>query len=283
MTSTIDVDDVRARVRSLPALPGIIRDLLFAVRLDDLNLQGLARKVALDPGLAARLLRMANSAFYGMSGRIASVHDAIQVIGLRTVETLLMAETVTRQMQRPPSKVFDFRGFWEHSLGTAICAQELAQELGIYKDQAFTAGLVHDIGSLALASYYPGPLASVLRATRARDCVQFEAERSELGIDHAQVGGWIAEHWCFADSVAEAIHHHHAPESGGSSGPASLADIVHAADGIAHALDLHEAGNDLVPLLHLPSWKRLGLTPDFYLRTFAHAESAFREMRHVLQ
>lgn len=285
MNATISSEDVRARVQALPMLPEVLQDLMFAVRDDDLHLDDFSRKLAVDPALTAKILRVANSAFYGMSGSIASVQDAARLIGLRTIKTLLMAKTAVSRLQRPSCNGFDFRRFWEQSLATAICAQELARKIGFSEGQAFTAGLIHDIGSLALASYYPNQYSALLAAARSRDCPVVEAERTELGTDHCQVGAWIAEHWRFADAVAAAIRAHHDPVGHGigeSTGSTSLADIVHAADGIVHALDLHGSEDDLVPLLQLPSWERLGLAPDAYLVVFANTESTFREMRHAV-
>jgi len=278
----INSDNVRARVRDLPALPKAVHEVILALDDEDLRLDALAHKIAIDPAMVTKILRAANSPFYGMSGRIGSVHDALRLIGLRTVSALFTTAAVMRSIAPPSCEGFDFQGFWEHSLGTAICSQELARLCGYPQTLAFTAGLVHDIGRLALAAYYPHELAGSIAFARERDCPQFEAEHSVLGIGHCEVGAWIAAHWHFSDKVIEAIRQHHDPSEAQCATPVALADIVHTADGIVHALDLVHVGGDLVPRLQLGAWERLNLAPESYLPLFERTEMNFLGLREAL-
>jgi len=147
---------------------------------------------------------------------------------------------------------------------------------------AFTAGLLHDIGQLALATYYPHELASAIAFAKDRDCPQFEAERSEPGIGHCEVGGEIAAHWYFSDEVIDAIRQHHDPVETQCITPVALADIVHTADGIVHALDLAHVAGVLVPRLQLGAWERLNLAPESYLHLFERTEMSFHGLRDAL-
>ena len=298
MMARIDAEQVRDRVQALPMLPAAAHELMAAFRDDDIGFDDLARKIDIDPAITARILRVANSSFYGMSGSIATVGDAIRLIGLRTVETIVMQESLAQRFHGPGCPTFDFPRYWEHSLATAVAAQELARESGHAMHEAFTAGLIHDLGSLALASHFPQEYGAVVRDARDRDLPRLEAERAALGIDHCQVGAWIAAHWHFTEAVIDAIAWHHNPGhlsgededsdavAGTSSrrpGRASLADLVHNADGIAHALDLHAAGDDLVPPMQRASWDRLQWSAEAPLRLFHRVETAFREIRHGLR
>ncbi len=298
MMARIDADRIRERVQTLPMLPAAVHELMVAFRDEDVGFDDLARKIDIDPAITARILRVANSSFYGMSGSIATVGDAIRLIGLRTVETIVMQESLAQPFHGPGCPTFDFSKYWEHSLATAIAAQELARESGHAMNEAFTAGLIHDLGSLALASHFPQEYSAVVHDARDRDLPRIDAERASLGIDHCQVGAWIAAHWHFTEPVIDAIAWHHNPghrsiEDEDSDGvvepaprrpdPASLADLVHNADGIAHALDLHPAGDDLVPPMQRASWDRLPLSTETFLRLFRRVEIAFREIRHGLR
>lgn len=282
MSTVIDSDNVRARVRELPALPKAVHEVILALNDEDLSLDTFARKIAIDPAMVTKILRAANSPFYGMSGSIGSVHDAVRLIGLRTVCALFTTVAVMRSIAPPSCEGFEFHGFWEHSLGTAICSHELAVGCGYPQTLAFTAGLIHDVGRLALAAYYPRELATSIVFAKDRDCPEFEAERSVLGIGHCEVGACIAAHWNFSDEVIEAIRQHHEPVQTQCATPAALADIVHTADGIVHALDLVHVAGGLVPRLQLGAWERLNLAPESYLRLFERTETSFYGLRDAL-
>ncbi|MFM2119905.1 MAG: hypothetical protein RL722_1373, partial [Pseudomonadota bacterium] len=243
--------------------------------------------IAVDPALTARALRLANSAFYGVSGRVASLSDAVHLLGRHTLSTLLTAATVTAQFSGGAA-LRNHQGFWRHTLGVALVSQTLAASRGLDAEIAFTAGLLHDIGQLALAAYYPDELGAAIALARERDIELVQAELLILGQDHTHVGTLVARHWRLPDSVVEAIAWHHQPSAGlaGAGGHRSaggtmvmigphspcLADIVHLADAVAHALDLGRAPHELVPELDEAAWDRVGLEVDEAQTLFSYAE-----------
>jgi putative nucleotidyltransferase with HDIG domain len=283
MTAIISVESVRARVLELPRIPAVVHEIASALQDDDIGLDALSKVVAFDPAMVAKVLRAANSPFYGMSGSISNIQDAVRLIGLRTVGTLLTTTAIMHSIAAPNCQGFNFQRFWEHSLATAICSQELARCNGYSQSTAFTAGLIHDIGRLALATYYPGELSAAIAYASGRDCSLVHAEHAVLGIGHPEVGGWIGRHWHFADMVIGAIERHHAPESHGGSSVHALADIVHAADGIVHALDLTHLDAEQVPLLDPSSWVRLGIDSVRFPQIFERTQSGFEALRDSLR
>ena len=277
--SAIALDELHTRVRELPALPKVVTDLLAALRRDDVAIDQLALTIAHDQALTAKTLRLANCPFYGVPGRVTSIRDAINILGVRSLASAMTAAAVAGSFAQTHCKGFDFGAYWTHSIGTALCAQTVARSLRLDDNTAFTAGLLHDIGRLALASCFPLPYAAAIEWRAARDCQMLDAEKAVLGMDHAEVGARIARHWNFAPVVIEAIAGHHCPAS---DGQASLVDIVHVADNIAHALDLAAAEDELVPPLSLPSWQRLAVTPEQCERVFHCAESELADLREAL-
>ncbi len=282
MSAAINSGDVLARVHELPKLPQAVHEIFLAMNDENLGLEDFSRKIAIDPSMVAKILRAANSPFYGMSGQIASIPDAIRLIGLRSVGTLLTTAAVMRSIAPPNCLEFNFRAFWEHSLATAVCSQELARACGSSQTIAFAAGLLHDIGRLVLATHYPEELGSAIRRARDLDCPLYEAEISALGVGHAEVGAWLAEHWHFADPVSDAIRYHHEPASASFPPTASLPEIVHAADGIVHALDLVQMQDDFVPRLQVAAWEHLNLAQQYYERVFERTEEGFTALREAL-
>ncbi len=275
----IDPKTLQAAVRELPALPQALSDLLAALQREDVAVEQLALKIASDQALTAKALRLANCSFYGVAGRVHSIRDAINVLGLRSLAGALTAAAVSGSFARPRCAGFDFDAYWRHSMASALCAQALAQSLKIDEAAAFTAALLHDIGRLALASHYPDALAQALRHRAERDCQPVTAERHILGTDHAQVGASIAEHWRFAPAIVDAIRRHHAPPDDGG---VSLLDVVHVADNIAHALDVCGLPDELVPPLSLSAWTRLALSPEQYRQIFERTEWQLNDLCEAL-
>jgi putative nucleotidyltransferase with HDIG domain len=275
----LSVEEVTARIHNLPSLPAIVAELLESVNQQDVNIDALAAKISRDQALAAKTLRLANSSFYGLPHKVTSIQDSIAVLGLRSVRTLVTAAAVTGNFVNKPGGAFNFQAFWRHCIGTALAAKALAQYLDVSAENAFTAGLLHDIGRLVLVTRFPEHYAAVLAYRARTDCHLLSAENEVLGLDHAMVGHALAQHWKFAPLILEAIAGHHAP---GETGPGSLAGVIHVADAIAHALDLSGEENDMVPQLSGAVWNRLGLAQAAYTRVFQETESQFEGICQIL-
>ena len=278
MSLPLDSGAVVAGVRDLPPLPAVVMELMLAMGHDDLSLEQLATLISRDPALAAKTLRLANSPFYGMPRHVTSVADATTVLGLRMLRSIVTAAGLTGAFSAEACQVLDFPAFWRHSIGTALCAQSLAQTLHMDADAAFTIGLLHDIGRLLLASRFPQPYAAATAHALQHGLPRHQAELEVLGVDHAGIGGLIAEHWRFAPEFVQAIVAHHQPpdDSGAQAdarGPARIADLLHVADNMAHALDLSRLEDDQVPPLSMPAWQRLSLTETLCVGLFHQVEA----------
>lgn len=261
MTLLPDAATVARKVRELPALPHALSEVLSALRQDGLHIERCAALIERDQALASRTLRLANSPFYGLSGRVGTMRDAIQLLGLGTVATLMSAALLSNGFDTGRCPGFDFPRFLRHAFAVSIASRELARAQGEDEDEAGLAGLMHDVGQLALATYFPGELSAALALARTADCSVSAAERGLLNLDHAEVGGIVARHWCFPASMALAIEQHHLAERAGLPGGTSvLSDVVHVADVIAHALNLSHDADGQVPPVSLQAWHRLQLS-----------------------
>jgi putative nucleotidyltransferase with HDIG domain len=275
----LSVEQVTARIHELPSLPAVIVELLQSVNEQDVNIEALATKISHDQALAAKTLRLANSSFYGLPHKVTSIQDAIAVLGLRSVRTLVTAASVTGNFVSTTGGAFHFQAFWRHCIGTALAAKALARQVGMSEENAFTAGLLHDIGRLVLVTRFPEHYRSVLAYRGRTDCELLIAEIEVLGIDHAMVGHALAHYWKFAPVIVEAIASHHATDE---TQPGSLVGIVHVANAIAHGLDLSGDEEDLVPPVSAAMWNRLGLTQESYLQVFQETESQFESICEIL-
>lgn len=277
-TQPIAQDELLTALRDLPALPSVVLELIESLGHEDLSAAQLAGKISQDLALAAKTLRLANSSFYGRGRQVGSVAEAIGVLGLRTVRSVVTAAGLAGSFPRHPG--FDHDAFWRHSIASALCAQALASERGcVGAELAFTVGLLHDIGRLALASAFAPAYVEVEQWRREKDCPVAEAERAVLGVDHAEVGGLIARHWNFPPAIVDAIREHHAPPV---TAGLTLTGIAHVADAIAHALGLAGDPDEAVPALNPPVWDARGLDDAACMRVFAHTEAQFEAVCEAL-
>ncbi len=277
--SEMDAKSMVARVRDLPALPQALTDLLVALQREDVAIDQLAIRISRDQALTAKALRLANCSFYGVAGRVNSIHDAINVLGIRSLTTALTAAAVAGSFKRPECRGFDLDAYWRHSMACALCAQAVAQTVNLDPGLAFTAGLLHDIGRLALAAQFPAVVEPAFAYRAKHDIAMRDAERHVLGFDHTDVGALVAQHWHFAGVVVDAIKCHHEPPD---SIKATLTDVIHMADNIVHALDLANVTDELVPPLSLDAWTRLALTESQCMRVFERTETELDELCDAL-
>jgi len=193
------------------------------------------------------------------------------VLGLRSARTLVTAVALRNRFVGTAASGLDLDKFWRHSIATALAARSLARVLRVSEDEAFTAGLLHDIGRLVLASSYR-EYAEVIELAHNDDCSLVEAEREVLGVDHALVGEALARQWRFSPEIQSAVAGHHMPSVDIKG---SLAGLVHLADIFSHALDLAGDASELVPAPCVSTWRRFGLEPQQCEAVFAETERKF--------
>lgn len=273
------IEDAIMRVRDLPSLPAVVAELLSSMEQDDIDTHVLAAKITLDQSLTAKTLRLANSSFYGMQSKVTTIQQAISVLGFHSIRTLVTACSVTASFAPDRASKFDLQGFWRHSVATAVCAKVLAPHLRLNPDTAFTAGLLHDLGTLVLATRYPEQYRDMAAYQRQHDCYLIDAERAVFGFDHAAVGSALAAHWKFPLKIQEAVAGHHLPPT--AAGP-TFALAVYLANTIAHGLDLSGQEDDLAPAMSAESWRALALSDAACLAVFGETEQMYRDMCQIL-
>jgi putative nucleotidyltransferase with HDIG domain len=204
----MDTKDKEARLRlvDLPSLPALLIEALQHTT-DDQSLTNLADKIGQDPPMVVRILRIANSPFYGMSREIGSLQQAIVLLGLNRVRNMLLGVCFSKMLP-VRHKDFDYPLFLHHSMAVADCARQLANYTGIAQDIAFTAGLLHDIGRLVMVLLFPDDFSRIVNEPLP-DSV--ETERRILGFDHVEIGSKAARHWNLPVVIQEAIEQHETP------------------------------------------------------------------------
>jgi len=272
--TTLRREDVAAHLKQLPSLPNVVAELLSSFSAEDVDVDLIARQIARDQALTARVLRVANSSFYGLQHRVGTIQEAVTVLGFRAVRSMVLAVGMSGAFRHDKCPEFDAKIYLRHGVGTALAARVLATQIDVNPDLAFTAGLLHDIGQLVLVAHFPEPYAQVLTYRRQHDCFLIQAERDVLGIDHTEVGAMLADAWHFPAILREAVADHHAPASAAGN---SLANLIHVADLTAHALGFTQSDEEQVAPLDRTAWERLGGDWVAYAKALPEIEAGFEE------
>jgi len=255
------LDDLVRQVRDLPALPTSVTRVMQLTNDPKAGLSDVAHALAADQGLAARVLKLANSAYYGSSRRIGTVSEAVVILGMRTTRNLTLATSCQDMLEREVSGYFLPRGaLWRHSLACAAAAQNLARRAHFRgTEEAFVAGLLHDIGKVIMSAYLKAEFAQVLTRVAKGEMTFSDAEREALGFDHAEVGARLLERWNLPGALVTAVRYHHVP----SQTPESpLAALVHIADTICLTLGIGLGVDGMAYALDPSALAMLNLTED---------------------
>lgn len=277
--SAIELADIVKNVRDLPALPLVVSELISSFERRDVSVGTLADKVSRDQALAAKTLRLANSSFYGLQCKVKTIQQAITVLGFDSVQALVTAVGIIDNFAGGGKAAFDFKAFWRHAIGTALCAKSVTRIAGLNQDYGFISGLLHDIGTLVLVTRFPQQYEQAVAYRIEHDSYMLDAEKTVIGVDHAIVGRALAEHWKFPGLIQRAIANHHMPA------PQDLGDVpgvVHVANAIVHAMDLGGQDDDLVPPVAAGAWDSLRIDAQGMRRIFRETESEFEETCRIL-
>ena len=218
-------------IKSLPPFPAVAIQLMGLLDDDEASMKQVVTLLRIDPALSAEILRVSNSALYGLSRRIDNVSHAVVVLGTDTVKRLALTMALGRFAQNF-LKNQALRVCWDHSVATAFVCERLAAHANAVRDRAYTAGLLADVGRLALLACYPTEYGNLIEVARENDFDQLECERELFDIDHCAAGRWLGRQWNLPDDLVQAIATHHTRQPK----DASLVSLVAAADSIADAI-----------------------------------------------
>ena len=212
MTANLDKNAILDRLHQLPAMPLVVQEVMSSFRNANVGSAIMAHKIEFDQGLSARVLRVANSSFYGLSREVGSIQDAVTVLGFDTIRSLVVTAGFTRAFAATADDLFDRHAYWMRSFRVATYTEALAQCLGGVRQLSFTSGLFHDVGQLVLSICIPEKFADILVQQKTSGLSLIEVEQSVLGFDHAEIGAEMAKRWKFPHEIENAIHFWCTPE-----------------------------------------------------------------------
>lgn len=280
MTTT--AEELAANITQLASFP----DVAFRINemLSDEN-SGAAEIGALiepDPALSAALLRIANSALYGIGGEISSVERAVTIVGLREVRDLAFGICASAAFNGIPNDLITVEDFWKHSLYCAAAAQSLGRKAKVCAGESlFTAGLLHDIGHLVMFSQSPDLSRESLQLSLDENdgLSPYLSERKVFGFDHMAVGAELARQWRLPESLQVCIGFHHEPFTCDETTDTVL--VVHLANSIAVLAELESLNLDDAPPMDDRAFVKLGLEPDVITDIVAETRDSVAELLRI--
>lgn len=260
--SLLTIEDILKKTTDLPSIPAAALAVMREADSQTSSAHSISQHLMQDQALTMRVLRLANSAFYGLARQVMSSQEAVVVLGTRTIRHLCLVASTYPWLSRP-LKGYELgpEALFNHSLAVAIGAQVIADQTGkLNRDEAFTAGLLHNIGKVAMSVWLENKI-QAMQLLGERDGLSFdEVERKIFGHDHAEIGSALSERWNLPKPLVTAIKCHHHPEEVES--PSSLIDAIHVADFMAMSLGYGLGGDGLQYEFYDTSLGRLGISLD---------------------
>jgi len=250
MISPADSDAIFKKLErhnDLPTLPAMAFEVIRLLKDEDTTIRQVAGVIEKDQAIVPRILKLVNSAFFGLKSRVTSISHAVIVLGFNTVRSALIALTVIDALPKGlTARGFRAADFWIHALSVATVSRHLIQHSHLAPtEDAFTAGLLHDIGKVVVLRYFPQSFEQIWATAQDEALAFHEAEKKVIGCTHAQVGAWLARRWQLPEVLTEAIRRHHslnlAPEREAVTLAVKTADQLVHAGGAAVSL----AGQDI--------------------------------------
>jgi len=260
------MNDVKERllgaVEKMPAFPQSVHQVLKLAGDINCSQKDLVEVIKKDPIFTLKILRLVNSAYFGLSREITSINHASVYLGLNTLKNVALGLAAVGSIPKSASERLNMGGFWLHSLAVATCTRMLGLKLGVSRDDAadyFAAGLLHDIGKVVFALYMPEEFEQASAKASEPGASLYKCEREVIGATHMEIGAILAEKWNLPVDLHDAIARHHFIGEGESS---QLLDCLFAANQIAKKLSFGVAGDFQVEGLPESVKKRFDMDMD---------------------
>lgn len=217
----MSLDKIFNNAMQLPTLPKLVQELIQSFQDPDIDIDDITKKIAMDPALTAKLLRLANSAHFGGGRNISSVNDAVVLLGFNALRTMVLASGITGAFEYP--QTFDKNLFWKSCFESAAIAKWLAQYGEQDRETAFTCGMLSDIGTILMVINFPEEMGNILKAA-AQGADRDALEKATLNVTASEVTAELANRWRFPSEIVDALRWQHQPNDSDDS---QLAYLMH--------------------------------------------------------
>lgn len=257
-----DPREVIRNINELPTLPSVVAKVNELVNSSNASAGDINDVISRDISLSSRVLKLVNSSFYGFPRRITSITHAVVILGFNTVRNLVLSSFVFSAFKQRSAR-FDHSSFWTHSVGTAVGASTIAQAANLSQNQredAFIAGLLHDVGKVVMCEFMSDSMDEVLSRVEQQNCLFLDAEHQTLDFDHSELGGCLLEEWNLPPSIVGLVRHHH--DLACDDETMRMCAIIQLADILARTLCFGNGGDQKMPTLDNRAWQVLDISWD---------------------
>ncbi|HPB83827.1 MAG TPA: HDOD domain-containing protein [Spirochaetota bacterium] len=254
------VEKVKNSIDRMPSLSPVVHKISEIANDVRASAQDLTDIIQLDPVLTAKVIRMVNSAYFGLPQEVKSLKQAVVLLGINTIKNVAISSAFLGKSYLKGSDVLDGEDFWKHSLGVAVASKMVAKRLGIedkFLEEYFIAGLIHDIGKILMNNFFPDEMKKILEISSRKNIQITEIEKSVLGLSHEEIGIAIGKKWKFETGLLYAVGRHHQPVLQGSAALFSM--VVGVADTFVKILKVGFSGNYRITPIDAEVWKVLEL------------------------
>jgi len=210
-----DIDLVVRNIKSLPTPPVVLTRILELINNPDASINEIEKAISLDPNIVAKLLRVANSAYYRRAREITSLKQAIVVLGFNEIKNITLGVSVYNSFSKKDdfSERFDLDTFWFHSVAVALMSKIISEDFRNYNSSAsFTSGLLHDVGILIMSKHLGNEYNDLFLSTKDNKKSLINLEIDKYNCNHEDIGGWLGKHWNFPSELVIGISKHHSEE-----------------------------------------------------------------------
>jgi HD-like signal output (HDOD) protein len=263
------------------SLPLIYERLTEVINHPRSSIADITRIISEDPGLTARLLKLANSPMFGFFSKIDTIDKAATVIGTQQLQALALAVSVMEVFTGIPEELVNMKSFWQHSIACGIIARTLAiYHREINAERVFAAGILHDVGRLVMFITIPDIVKEMIAESRNDEALLFRTEENRFGFTHATVGGGLLANWKIPESITEPVSCHHSPVAAKKFNLET--SFIHMADIICKALGIGCTGEPFVPPLEPSTWERMDIPAGSLVEIMRQAEPQLEETLAIL-
>ncbi|MBU0992218.1 MAG: HDOD domain-containing protein [Proteobacteria bacterium] len=272
--------DLAGKKIMLPSLPIIFTQIVSLMGNSNSSANDFAEVIRMDPPLAARLLKLVNSSFYGLRHRVDTVSSAVSVVGTKALYSLVLSMSVIKTFKDIPENFVTLPSFWSHSIACGVIAKRIAEYKKIPEtERFFVAGLLHDIGRLVIFNYLPFRAKEAFEMSWENDEPLHQSEKKVLEHDHAKFGGLLLKFWKLSDILVDMVMFHHLP---GRARHRKEVSVIHFADIITNGMQIGSSGERFVPPLNFDAWKYIELPVQYFEKLFEIVGKEVSEVTRII-
>lgn len=249
----MDNDEIKKqldRIENLPTLPAIAMEVNRMLQNYNTSINKLSNVIENDQSIAAKILKLVNSVFFGLRSKVGNIPHAVTILGFNTVRNAVISISVIKGLSNINERAgFNMSEFWRHSVSVAVASKHISDTAHLHNaDDCFLGGLLHDIGKLVLINNFEPLFREIWRVKKEENVSFFEAEKKIGSINHAQIGGYLTNKWKLPNALSDTITRHHTMSN--MAVDVNLLKVIYSADIIINALD--QPGENSIENINIP-------------------------------